>query len=100
MKKCNECRGTMKEFKDKTPEGVSYSYFKCSKCGEEIVNMKQLHAVAEKYRTIKKYHVKASRWGLSLGVRIPKDLVEKYHFEDNKEVLMIPEKNGIKIIPA
>ena len=49
MKKCSECNGTMEELSDKTPEGATYNYFKCNKCGEEIVDMKQLHDVAKKY---------------------------------------------------
>ena len=50
MKKCSECNGEMKELVNKTPEGIEYTYFKCQKCGEEILNMNQLHNVAEKYR--------------------------------------------------
>lgn len=99
MRKCS-CNGKMKELKDKTPEGVEYIYFKCEKCGEEILNMDQLHNVAEKYRAMKKFNAKISKWGLSLGLRIPKELVEKYHFKNNEEVTMIPEKEGIKIIPT
>ena|SRR3989344_1717815 len=98
MKKCSECNGTMQELKDKTPENVAYSYYKCNKCGEEIVNMKQLHSVAEQYRSLKKYQVKLSKWGLSLGLRIPKELVEMYHLKDEEEVAIIPEKKGIRII--
>lgn len=100
MKTCSECKGKMAEKTAKTPEGVSYRYFKCGKCGEEVVDMKQLHNVAEKYRVMKKYHVKLSKWGLSVGLRIPKDLVKKYGLKDNKEVNIIPEEKGIKIIPA
>lgn len=99
MKKCSECGGNMNEYTNKTPEGIEYKYFKCSKCGEEIVNMKQLHNVAEKYRIMKRYYVKLSRWGLSLGLRIPSELVQKYKFKDNEEVNIISEKDGIKIIP-
>lgn len=90
----------MAELIDETPEGVEYKYFKCEKCGEEIVNMKQLHNVAQVYREMKRYHAKISKWGLSLGVRIPKELAEKYHFRDDEEVTIIPEDNGIRIIPA
>ena len=100
MKKCPECNGNMKELIAKTPEEVSYNYFKCQKCGEEIVDMKQLHNVAQKYRQMKTFHAKISKWGMSLGLRIPKALVEKYHFKDDEEVVIIPEKEGIKIIPA
>jgi len=100
MKKCSECNGEMKELSAKTPEGVEYKYFRCNSCGEEILNMNQLHNVAEKYREMKRFHAKISKWGTSLGLRIPKELVEKYNFKDDEEVTMIPEKEGIKIIPV
>ena len=100
MKKCSECNNEMKELVGKTPEGVEYNYFKCNKCGEEILNMNQLHKVAEKYRTIKNYHVKLTKWGLSLGIRIPKEIVEKYKLKDDEEVVLIPDGKGIKVIPA
>ncbi len=90
----------MKELTAKTPEGIEYMYFKCEKCGEEIVDMNQLHNVAEKYREMKRFHAKLSKWGMSLGVRIPKELVRKYNFKDNSEVTIIPEDKGIKIMPA
>ena len=91
MKKCNECKSAMQEMKAKTPEGIEYNYYKCLKCGEEIVDMKQLHEVADKYRALKKYPVKLSKWGLSLGLRIPKDLVKKIRWElhDRDILLMI-----------
>ena len=62
--------------------------------------MEQLRNVAEKYRTMKNYHVKLSRWGLSLGIRIPKAVVKKYNFKDNEEVVIIPDEKGIKVISA
>lgn len=100
MKKCSECGGIMEELRAKTDENVGYSYFKCKKCGDEIVDMKQLHEMAEQYRMLKKYQVKLSKWGLSLGLRIPKELVEKYHLKDEEEVAIIPEKRGIRILPS
>lgn len=98
MKECNSCRNEMEQVEAKTPDGIPYNYYTCKKCGEEIVDMKQLHEVAEKYRFMKKYHAKLTKWGLSLGVRIPKDLVRKYKFKNNKEVTIIPEEKGIKIV--
>lgn len=99
MKKCNECNGGMQELNAETPEGITYSYFRCSKCGEEIVDMKQLHNVAEKYRKIKTYYAQVSKWGLSLGFRLPKELTHKYHLKPSTKVKLIPEKECIKIIP-
>ena len=75
-----------------------YSYNTCGNCGNEVVNMKQLHSVAEKYRVMKRYSAKLSKWGLSLGVRIPKDLVRKYNFKQEEEVIIVPEKGGIRIV--
>ncbi len=100
MKRCSECNGKMIEKTSKTPEGFEYNFYRCSKCGAEIVDMKQLHNVAEKYRIMKKYNAKLSKWGLSLGLRIPKELVSKYHLSNEEEVSIIPEKNGILIVPS
>lgn len=90
----------MKELTAKTPEGVGYKYFRCGRCGEEILNMNQLHNVAQKYREMKRFNAKVSKWGMSFGLRIPKELVQRYNFKDSKEVTIIPEKEGIRIIPA
>ena len=98
MRKCTNCNGTMRQLKSETPEGAEYFYYKCAKCGEEILNMEQLHQVAEHYREMKKYNVKLSKWGLSLGLRIPKVLVDKYKLKKEKEISIIPEKSGLRII--
>ena len=99
MKKCTECGNEMIGLEAKTPEGISYSYYRCKKCGEEIVDKQQLHEVAEKYRTLKRYNVKLSRWGLSLGIRIPKDLIKRYKLKEETKVSIIPDKKGIRIVP-
>jgi len=100
MKKCSECGGSLNELIGKTPESIEYHYYKCTRCGEEIVDMKQLHAVATQYRTLKSYHAKLSKWGLSLGMRIPKEVVHKYDLKNNSEVVIIPEAEGIKVMPV
>lgn len=96
MKSCSECGNKMVAKAGLTPESVEYHYYQCPKCGEEIVDMEQLHTVAEKYRILKTYRVKVSKWGTSVGIRIPQELVKRYHL--GLEVSMIPEKEGIKII--
>jgi antitoxin component of MazEF toxin-antitoxin module len=64
------------------------------------VDMQQLHAVAEKYRIIKTYQARLSKWGMSLGVRIPQELVKRYKLHEKSDVAIIPEKGGIRIVPA
>ncbi len=95
---CPKCKGKMAEKRDKTPEGVEYRYSKCGKCGEEIVDMKQLHAVAQQYRVMKKYTAKISKWGESLAIRMPKELVKQYSLKQNEDVTLIPDKKAIKIV--
>lgn len=97
MKNCTQCKGKMAEKKGKTPDNISYTYHQCTTCGEEILDMQQLHDVAEKYRVMKKYRVKISTWGVSKGIRIPKELISRYKFKD--EVSLIPEENGLRIAP-
>ena len=99
-KSCFRCKARMKELRDKTPEGVEFRYFKCDKCGEEILDMGQLHNVAQKYREMKRFHAKVSKWGMSLGLRIPNELAKRYHLKDDRKVAIIPEDEGMKIIPV
>ncbi|HIH15963.1 MAG TPA: AbrB/MazE/SpoVT family DNA-binding domain-containing protein [Candidatus Diapherotrites archaeon] len=95
---CPQCGKKMAEGRDKTPEGIGYAYFKCGSCGEEIVNMSQLHAVAKEYREMKRYTAKISQWGESLALRIPKALAQEYGLKKDGRVTLVPEKKAIKII--
>jgi hypothetical protein len=95
--KCGKCGKKVTKKTGFTPEGFEYDYFSCE-CGEEIVDMKQLHEVAQKYREMKKYHAKISKWGESLGIRIPKELTKKYNLKQNSEITLIPEKKSIKLV--
>lgn len=99
MKKCSRCKGKMEEKIASMPDGVPYRFYRCTRCGDEILDMAQLHEVAEKYRMLKRYQVKISKWGVSLGIRIPKDVAKKYGFDEGQEVLLIPEKKCVKLIP-
>ena len=96
--KCTKCSGKMAEKKDITNDGVEYTYFECKNCGEQIVNMKQLQEMAARYGEMKKYTAKLSKWGESIGLRIPKELAKEYGLEKDTEVSLIPEKKAIRII--
>ena len=98
MKRCVECGGMMGEGSGTMPDGIPYKFLHCAKCGEEVLTMDQLHEVAEKYRAMKKYRAKLSRWGASIGMRIPKDLEKQYHLKPERVVTIVPEKQGMRII--
>lgn len=99
MKKCWECGGKCIELTKKTRDQISYNHYRCIKCGDEVLDMKQLHELADKYRIMKKYHTKIAKWGLSLGVRIPKELAKMCNMKDKGDVVLIPEKDSIRIMP-
>ncbi|MBI5148082.1 AbrB/MazE/SpoVT family DNA-binding domain-containing protein [Candidatus Pacearchaeota archaeon] len=43
------------------------------------------------------YVVKLTRWGLNLGLRIPKSIVRKYQLSDGEEVSIEEKKNSLEI---
>ena len=96
--KCYNCGKETMQKVGVMPDGVEYNYSKCPSCGEEILNTEQLREVAQKYREMKKYHAKISKWGSSIGIRIPKELAKKYNLKENKEITLIPEKDSIKLV--
>lgn len=95
---CLKCKTKMREKTSDYEEGIPYSYWSCPKCGEEVVDMRQLHDVAEKYRNLKQYIVTVSKWGDSDAIRIPRELTKKYRLKTKQTVRLIPEKTGIKIV--
>ena len=99
--KCPICnKGEMEKIKDKIKQdGIEFEAFRCISCGEEIINMKQLNVLAQKYRNLR--HAKEitfAKWGNSIAVRIPKDIVEEYHIASGKQGILTKAKDGIKII--
>lgn len=98
MRICTRCKINMEERKDVLPDGVPYRYHYCKKCKDSFLDMNQLHETAEIYRERKRNIAKLSKWGVSLGVRIPKELVQRYNLKEKNEVIFIPEEGSIRII--
>jgi DNA-directed RNA polymerase subunit RPC12/RpoP len=98
MKKCSRCGKTTTIKKANTKDGIPYNYYNCKSCGEEFLDMTQLGEVADRYSEYKRMKAKISKWGVSLGVRIPKELVQKYNLKEKKEVTFIPEEGSIRMI--
>jgi hypothetical protein len=99
IKKCLPCKKNYTKKKSTMPDGIPYHYYQCPSCKEEILDMKQLHSVAEKYRQLKKYHIKLNKWGPSLGIRLPKELAKQYKLNDKTTVSIIPQKKGLLVVP-
>ncbi len=97
-KRCTECGKGMHPDEGVLPNGVPYRRWVCA-CGESILDMAQLQELAENYNDWKQSRAKVSRWGGSLGIRLPKALIKEHGIKAGDEVLLIPEKNGIRIMP-
>ncbi|NQU79545.1 AbrB/MazE/SpoVT family DNA-binding domain-containing protein [Candidatus Woesearchaeota archaeon] len=100
---CPKCTtGKMEKVKDiMETDGISFEIFRCVACGEEIMDMKQLGALAKKYRKLRKAkEITFAKWGNSIAVRIPAEIVEEFSIKPGKHGLLTKEKEGIKIIPS
>lgn len=100
--KCPICnKKKMKKIKDTIKQdGVEFEAFKCKSCGEEIMDMKQLKVLAGEYRKLRQSkEVTFSKWGNSIAVRIPSEIVEEYHITSGKQGILTKDKKSIKITP-
>ena len=101
--KCPNCnKENMIKYKDEIKQdGVAFEAYKCQSCGEEIMDMKQLKLLADKYRKLRKAkEVTFAKWGNSIAIRIPRDIALEYNIKSGKQGLLIGEDGGIKIIPS
>ena len=99
--KCPMCKGKMEKVQDSIKQdNVDFEAFKCNSCGEELMDMKQLKSVAKKYRKLRQSkEVMFAKWGNSIAVRIPKEIVDEFHIKSGKQALLTKDKNSIKISP-
>ena len=99
---CPLCQGNMEKKKDAIEEdGIEFEAYRCKKCGEEIMTMKQLKVLAGEYRKLKKAkEITFAKWGNSIAVRIPSDIAQEYNISAGKQGTLRKDKEGIRIIPT
>lgn len=97
--KCPSCRKNMKKVKDVIKQdGVDFEAYLCP-CGEEILDMKQLKVLADKYRKLRDAKsITFSKWGNSIGIRIPGDVVQEYNIAPGKKGTLSKDDDGIRIL--
>ncbi len=77
---------------------VKFESLKCTHCGEGILTMKQLGALARKYTELRKSKdITFSKWGNSIAVRIPNEMAEALGIKEGKKGIITKEKKAIKI---
>ena len=100
--KCPICKGTMKSVHDAIEEdNIAFQAYKCTSCGEELMDMNQLKALAGRYRKLRKAkEITFAKWGNSIAIRIPRSIAAAFGIIEGKQGLIMKEKEGIKILPA
>ena len=102
LNKCPLCnKGKLQLTRETMPiDGVEYEALRCVRCGESIMTMGQLEVLADKYRKLRRAkEITFAKWGNSLAMRIPNEVVKEYHLRSGKSALLIQEKKGIRIVP-
>ena len=97
---CHNCGTEMKKQSGMTNDGLNYVFFKCVGCGSELASTDQLQEIAAQSRALKTYSAKITKWGASLGIRIPKELATTHNITHNEEVVIVPEKGGFRVVPS
>jgi len=99
-RKCLECGGKLIELRGFDPNGVPIKYWHCIKCGDEVLDMVQLHESAEIYRKLKKAKlIRVSKWGAAVAIRIPKEIAQKQRLKPGTMMRILPERVGFKVVP-
>jgi len=101
--KCPLCKkGDMETIIDSFKEDkIDYEVYKCKVCKEEILDMKQLKVLANKYRALRKAKAtNFAKWGNSLAIRIPEDLVKELKIKPGSKAHITQEKGILKISPS
>jgi len=99
MNTCPRCQSRTVVKNARMPrEGFLYEYHQCTKCGEEVLDMKQLGRLADEYREMRK--AKFATWGNSIGIRIPKEMTDKLKIANGTPAHISIENGGIRIVKA
>ncbi|MBS3109181.1 AbrB/MazE/SpoVT family DNA-binding domain-containing protein [Candidatus Woesearchaeota archaeon] len=92
----------MKKIRGKIEQdGIDFDAYRCPNCQEEIMDMKQLNELAQKYRKLRKAkEITFAKWGNSIAVRIPSEIADEFNISEGKHGTLTKEKDGIRIIPS
>lgn len=78
---------------------VPFQAYRCGKCGEELLDMKQLKELATKYRQLRRAkEITFTKWGNSLAIRIPQEFVKELHIKEGSHALLKRSESGLEIV--
>ena len=99
---CPICAGVMVKIEDSIKQdGVTFNAYRCSACGEELMDMQQLKEMATKYRVLRKAkEITFVKWGNSLAVRIPQTFAKELKVKEGDTAYLKKSKNGLEIVKS
>ena len=72
----------------------------CVRCGFNVTEEQELSAVLDKLKEQMAKEVKIIEIGTGLGIRFPNEIVKHFKLKKGEEILVKPEKDGLKLVPA
>ena len=101
--KCPICnKGSMIKVTDKiSKDNIEFETFRCNNCGEELMDGNQLKVLANRYHELRKAkEVNFAKWGNSIAIRIPNEIIQEYNIKPKMKALLVKDKQSIKITPS
>ena len=98
VKKCPQCKSTLKKVMFDVGYGVNVESLHCMKCGFNITENNKLKGALTSLREQMSKEIKIIKIGTGLGLRLPNDVVKSFNLKKGEEILLKPEIDGVKLV--
>ena len=98
--KCPTCKLNMKKIKFDVGYGIEVDSLHCEKCGFNITDNKLLNKALTSLKEQMTKEIKIIEIGTGLGIRFPNEIVKSLKLRKGEEIIVKPEKGGLKLIPS
>lgn len=98
--KCPKCKSNMEKVKFDVGYGVEVDSLHCGKCGFNVTNESVLNKAIVSLKEQMAKEVKIIEIGTGLGIRFPNEIVKNLKLKKGEEIIVKPEKEGLRLIPA
>ena len=72
----------------------------CAQCGFNVTEEQALEKVINKLQDQMAKEVKIIEIGAGLGIRFPNEIIKYFKLKKGGEILVKPEKDGLKLVPV
>ncbi|MBI2668198.1 hypothetical protein HYX17_05530 [Candidatus Woesearchaeota archaeon] len=96
--KCPKCKSELRNVTFDVGYGVNVESSHCEKCGFNITEDNKLNAAVTSLQEHMSKEIKIIKVGNGLGVRFPNEVVKSLNLKKGEEILLKPERNGIKLV--